>query len=436
MQHFCEDRNGTVPVPAGLGGWSTYDPRDPNPECASTEWANVNLADVTGVVIATSFRPRCGTGSPPATQPCMAFTATDVDAFCNQAAGTVRCSYVTGSGTSQNAESGLQFIRKYSLGNVTNGPPELRSAWFSAPSAGCGEYFSVVANPCTMTLNADVNIGTALGRSTANTDVKYGLVSGTTVPNVPPGGFPCLDAQERPNCDMNPSWTANVNIDPRIDNQGDPAAVRHAVAIRVRLRNTTVVTGGGPPIVCGPSFSATCQWFYTADPNPTMTWPGGAASIQNIFDNPVQRTFTGTSDIVGPIRWLRITTDEDCDGGADFFSGDPEAASQPAGPTCFFMEMGLKGALATDQDEPPFAFNFKGSQSGSVDCDDVYPNWKTEVMNSCRPYYQTNDFTRLPTDSPRGPCPWPPGLSVELEHVHEPARAVRHRVASVYLHSH
>ncbi len=66
---------------------------------------------------------------------------------------------------------------------------------------------------------------------------------------------------------------------------------------------------------------------------------------------------------------------------------DGEAASQPFGQRCFDYEMGLKGALATDQDEPPFAFNFKGSQSGSVDCDDGYPNWKTEVINNCRPFY-------------------------------------------------
>jgi hypothetical protein len=221
VQHFCEDLNASVPAPAGLSGWSTFDPSDPNPECASTQWASVTLQDVTGVVIATSFRPRCGTGNPPVNppQPCMGFTATDVDAFCNQAGGAVRCTYVTGSGASQNAESGVQFIRKYPQGPpVTNGPPELRSAWFSAPSAGCQEYFSVVANPCTMTLNADIDFGEALDpvlHPNAGADVKYGLVYGTTVPN----GDDCLDAQERPNCDMGGSWSATVNIDPRIDNQ-------------------------------------------------------------------------------------------------------------------------------------------------------------------------------------------------------------------------
>ena len=193
-----------------------------------------------------------------------------------------------------------------------------------------------------------------------------------------------------------------MRFDPRFDNQGNPDGVRHSIALRVRLKNTTIGPAGPGQIDCGNNFSATCEWYFTGTSRTTSI-----PTLDTIFAAPVQRSFIGDDTISGPIKWTRLSG-----GSCGALIVDGEAASQPFGQRCFDYEMGLKGALATDQDEPPFAFNFKGSQSGAVDCDDGYPNWKTEVLNNCRPFYQANDFSRTPTTSPAGPCPWPVGTPV------------------------
>ena len=70
----------------------------------------------------------------------------------------------------------------------------------------------------------------------------------------------------------------------------------------------------------------------------------------------------GNDDRSGPIKWLRLDTRTDnCDGGRCPRFADTQAASLPIGAShCFYVEMGLKGGLAQDQDEPPIAFNITG----------------------------------------------------------------------------
>ena len=60
-------RRVSAGVPAGLGQWTT----EPAASDPSPSWATFNVAANTGVVIATSFRPACGAGTPPATAPCL-----------------------------------------------------------------------------------------------------------------------------------------------------------------------------------------------------------------------------------------------------------------------------------------------------------------------------------------------------------------------------
>jgi hypothetical protein len=420
IKYFCELASPPAGfgTPSGLGAWTTYNTSDPT--CSYTSWANVNITDHTGVLIGTSFQPRCdASASPPVTTNCLSSSFTNINSFCQQGSGrTVQCFYATGTGTSQTAQSGLQYIRGYSGGNVTNGPPELRGAWLDTPSANCGgsitatsAYFNDPNGSCSATLNTDIDFGNALNQTLhpgAAADVKYGQVYGTTVPN---GEEKCannqnsFDGQNRPNCDMSGSSSASASVvlDPHFSSSnGNPTALRHAFALRVRLKNTTVIVGG-LPVVCGSTFSALCQWFYTDNAGPTGNWPSQASAVDTlVFNNPVQRSFTGDLDSTGPIRWLRLTSDKNCDGLPEDI--DAKAASQTVGSAhCFYLDVGLKGAIAQDQDEPAFGFNVKGSQSGSVDCDPNLVNWKDEAENGCSPLYAANDFTRDP------PCPWPDG---------------------------
>ena len=86
----------------------------------------------------------------------------------------------------------------------------------------------------------------------------------------------------------------------------------------------------------------------------------------------------GDLDLSGPVKWLRVNKDLNCDRdvGDTGEASDLEAATHRSGTgSCFWMDMGLKGGIARDQDEPPFAFTEGSgpSQMGSVDCDPHSP---------------------------------------------------------------
>jgi hypothetical protein len=410
-KYMCK-KASVLGLPPGLGGWAIVDTGiPPNPLCTAPASFNTSNHPTVGVAVALSTRPACDAPNPPAGGwgLCMDDNPagiTNVSDFCRQAGGNVKCFYATGSGTTQTVQSGLQFIHGYGNNAVGDGAPELRSVYFDGAPVGCGNYFSITVDTCTATLHAAIDYGSALDQILhpgAAADVKYGLVYGNTTRQ----GDQCMTNQNppRPNCDMTGSTSASATatFDPRFDNQGDPQGVRHSIAIRVRLRNTTIGPPGPGQVTCPTNtFSAICEWYFTGNGR-TTTIP----TLDTIFAAPVQRSFVGDDTISGPIKWTRLAG-----GSCGALIVDGEAASQPFGNRCFDYEMGLKGALATDQDEPAFAFNFKGSQSGAVDCDDGYPNWKTEVLNNCRPFYQANDFSRTPTTSPSGPCPWPVGTPV------------------------
>jgi hypothetical protein len=439
IKYFCSLKTPPVgfgiPVGSGLDAWTTYDTSDPT--CSYTSWASLSITDHTGVVVASSFRPRCdATASPPVTTNCLSRAFTNVDNFCHQGSGRIaQCYYTTGSGTSQVAQSGLQFIRGYTSRTVQNGgasptfwssPPQVNSVWLDTPSAPCGGAFSATSayfndpnQACTAALNADIDFGDALDQTKhpgAGAEVRYGQVYGTTVAN---GEERCVGGSQSftggnnvPNCNMTVSGSGafgSVLLDPRFDSNGDPTAIRHSFVMMIQLTNTRISTDGGATKVnCPSSGGATCRWFYWADngPQDQGSWPTRTANVDTlVFTNPLQRSFTGSPDVNGPVRWLRLTGVNNggsgCGGAA---VSDGTAASQTkAGTDCFAINMGLKGALAQDQSEPAFGFNVKGSQSGAVDCDPNLTQWKDETEQGCSPFYKSNDFSSDP------PCPWPDG---------------------------
>ena len=128
-----------------------------------------------------------------------------------------------------------------------------------------------------------------------------------------------------------------------------------------------------------------------------------ADKAADLLAAPVQRAFSGSVDRTGPLRWVHLVADTDCDGapnlGFNVTGETVEAASVPAGRNCFYVEMGLQGAIARDQDEPPIAFNLgaSGSQRAFLDCDPAAgTNLKTEIQNGCAPLYQQHRFTYTP----------------------------------------
>jgi hypothetical protein len=403
-------------VPPGLGQWTT-EPAATDPD---QSWADFNVAGATGVVIATSFRPACGTGTPPAGPPCLdnaGWTDRPIDDFCRQASGTVQCYDANGSGSTQTVASGLHFIRGFPTASVPPGPnlPELRGAWLENLSCPATGYFSAdAASSCIVALNVTVDAGSCLRgpgecfddpgitpseetRMTSadpakhNVQMRYCLVQAGQTGNVCDTQF--NDSQDM-NCAGGPgpvtcSTVAGTHPQIAPDSRGN------AFAIEVRLRRTSVTEF--PECQADGDFKDTCRFFFTGGGYFGDSVPPTA---EQVLDAPVQRSFMGDLERTGPVKWLRLTVDQDCDPltPTDRIVGD-QAASQPFGCASYLVEMGMAGGLAQDQDEPPIAFNLGGtsSQRAYVDCDEDTANIKSEIVSGCQsPSYSANKFNTTP----------------------------------------
>lgn len=411
VRYFCEIPGiGGLPAglgPAGLGTWSTYDPSDPlcDQQLRITGGA---LAKNTSVAIATSFRPAC---SASITANCFEDSGpglSKINDFCRQGNGQiVECFFDENPNDGiQTVASGLLFVHGYPTGPaVTDGPPALRDAWLSAGgcTGGYGSgYFAAVTGSCTATLNANIDAGTCLrgpGQCFAdpsvtppqetrigNVEVKYKLTYG--------GGNNDDLCNFGPTCDLSVTGTDPHNLGATgvLLPGFSPDHARYAVALRIRLRRTKVP---GKPNCSDTQYNGQCEWYYTGD-GIQNTEPSNAF----ILEHPVQRSFMGDDDRSGPIKFLRLNADRGCNGGGVPDYQDNEAGNQPfSQDQCYYVDMGLKGAIAQDQDEPPIAFNLKASQSAALDCDPNISNLKDEVAQGCSPFFAKNDFSRTP------PCP-------------------------------
>ena len=403
VKYFCE-LSGIGGMPPGLGAWTTFDAT--NSLCDQLLQVPAgSLPANTGVAIATSFRPAC---SASITTNCFEDTGfATVNALCQQGSNQrVECFYdADPTDGIPTVASGLQFIHGFPTAPaVTNGPPVLRDAWLQ--SGGCtggygSGYFASVNGSCGVILNVNFDAGTCMRgpgqcfadpgttppietRTANNVEVKYTLVTGT--------GNNDDICDFGPTCDLTVSGTQNIGGNVSLVLTPDNA--RYAMALRVRLKNTFVP---GKPNCSDTNYNGQCEWYFTGNGRQD-TQPSNAF----ILAHPVQRSFMGDDDRSGPIKFLRLNADRGCNnlaGLPDY--QDNEAGNQPSSQSqCYYVEMGLKGALAVDQDEPPIAFNLKQSQSAFLDCDPNIPNIKDEIVTGCQSIdYATNDFARNP------PCP-------------------------------
>ncbi len=394
-------------VPPGLGQWTT----EPAVGDTSSSWASFNVDETTGVVVATSFRPACGAGTPPAGPPCLedsGWTGQPVDTFCRQATGAVQCYDADGSGTTQTVRSGVHFIRGYGSADTGTGPPQLRTAYLDSQSLACGAYFNSLPSSCTVRLNVKVDLGALLGDypppagntgplKASDVQVRYRLVRAD-------GTSSCNYTVQ---CDLLPNSPDATNVVTFSTTGGGTsphlpitASSRgNAVALEIRIRNA--VNASDPD--CSGDYNDNCRWFRTASSISESVPPTDA----QILAAPIQRSFMGDIDRTGPLEWLRMTVDQDCNVatltdrivGTDLILG-VDAASQPAGAQrCYVAEMGLSGGLARDQDEPPIALNVGtgSSQRAVIDCDPNIANLKSEIVTGCQwPSYAANKFDTTP----------------------------------------
>ena len=173
---------------------------------------------------------------------------------------------------------------------------------------------------------------------------------------------------------------------------------RYAVALRVRLKETQVP---GKPGCDNNNFNAQCEWVFLGSGR-VDTEPTNAT----IFRDPVTRAFRGNSVTAGTIRWLKLKADRSSCNSPPAEEGYVlgTEGSQPLGAiNCFAVEMGLKGGIATDVNDPGFLFNdgIGASQMGYLDCTESGPqNIVWELMNGCPSLYGTHSFNYTPLCPP------------------------------------
>ena len=428
LRHMCTDFEpdctfgGRGGAPAGLGQWTT-DPEVLPPPAPPPTWPSVAVTPKTGVVIATSVRPACGAGTPPAGPPCLttdqSLVGTSIDDYCQDAGTAVQCFDTDGLGAAQTVEAGVHFIQGYTPTGVTTGRPEVRRAWlenWDCPSTG---YFNSHTSSCHVKLTVEVDIGSleedvlptppdelVQTRIADHVQARYCLVrTGQTALDVCVSQFgngtandmQCTGGPGIVKCTTSAASNPLIALDSR----------ENAFAIRVRLRRTTVPTFAGCSNDPASDYSSNCNFFFTGNGFIGESVPPDAAQV---LGSPIQRSFMGHLERTGPLKWLRLTVDPDCNPLNGMIVGhvtvpsEADAASQQVGTSpCYLVDMGLSGGLARDQDEPPIAFNLgdNSSQRAYVDCDgggpDPLPNLKDEIVTGCQfPSYAANRFDTTP----------------------------------------
>jgi hypothetical protein len=221
--------------------------------------------------------------------------------------------------------------------------------------------------------------------------VRYKQLSGNTgfQEDDPPGS---CGNNYNVGCELASGSSATVNLYPQY--------ARHAFVLEVRIRNVNNPTSQGLPAECGDNqFRDQCAWYFTANGRSPA---GNEPTDAFMFDNPLQRSFLGDIDLSGSIKWIRVAVDETggCNSATFFASETSQAASVPIGGTrCFWVDVGLQGAIPEDQDEEPIAFNVSTtSQHQLLDCDPNIPQGQIDdaIAQGCGPWYEGHDFIQSP----------------------------------------
>jgi hypothetical protein len=379
---YFDENQSISGLPSGYEGFTTR---------SQPIFSVTSLPKTTGVAIALGFAPRCISTDNPS--PCFEDEGfTTVNQLCNQGgvAQVVQCYGGSGVWPTRNVTTGLHFLHGWSSTSVANGPPELRGAFLS--NAGCesnGYFNAPFVGSCGAQLTVDVDLGSLPTRIADNVRVRYKVA----------GGSFCN------NCVLTPS-APNATGVVRYQTTGSGSSLHvpltarsgpNPIAIEVSVRNSPVAGNANCPVA---NYSQQCQWFHLG----SGIFGTSAPSDTQILNSPVQRAFMGDLDLSGPLKWLRVNKDLNCD--LDTFdageASDQEAASQGPGGACFWMDMGLKGVIARDQDEPPFGFveGSGSSQLGVLDCDPQYNQGSQglidAVVGGCAPFYVANKFNSNP----------------------------------------
>jgi hypothetical protein len=397
------------------------------------------------VVIATSYRGACNTSLPQGntriattSAPCFEDQGfSTVNQLCNQGTTTqiVQCYPASGEWPNQTVTSGLHFIRGYPATTPGTGPPGLEGAHLEYVT--CSYFWYHPNTDCQARLSVTLDLGDLQGDypnpnpppariraplRASDVEVRFRLVR-----EVDRGNNRSL-CDFGPNCDLlpaNPNGTGTVtftttgaNVSPHLSLTA--GSRRNAVAIQVRLRNAQ---NHSNPNCRNANFNNNCRWYYTGGDGVSgnTNEPNDAA----ILAAPVQRSFRSTSVDAGSIQWLRLTAN-DCQGGTTYI--DNEAASRPSSSaSCFIVDMGLKGGIARDADEPALLLDdgTGRSQVGVLDCD---PNrsqngtpqgqaLRDNIIYGCDVWYGRHPFDWVPLcpdhnnlfTSPNPGAPWNDG---------------------------
>ena len=390
-------------MPADLDGYST--------RLSGSPASFPSLPSRTGVAIALSYLPACASGTP---SPCFQGSGfTTVDELCNQgvAAQIVTCYAGNGSWPTRDVTRGLHFVRGYATTSVGGGPPQVRGAYLSNQSCEANGYFNdLLTGSCNARLTVRVDLGSVIRcggdddddgggtqtRVASNVEVRYSLVRADGSTFCDNYGTGCRLEPEADGATGEVTYgTAGTVASNHVPLTASSGA--NAIAIQISVRRSTVSPNPGNCRFNLNTFHQDCRWYHLAAGISGTSAPSDSA----ILASPVQRAFMGSLDLSGPVQWLRIGKDVNCDRTAEELDGS--AATHPSNSlTCLYVDMGLRGGTADDQDEPPVAFTegSGSSQMGSVDCDPNIPQGAIltdGVVSGCSPFYRGNKFDSFPT---------------------------------------
>ena len=419
-------------LPPGLQGWSTANSADPN----AGGWASFSLPRHTGVVVAISYRGACNTwtspwsGAPSGVQlatsgkcledglgPTGTPSFANVNEICNQggAVQVANCYYTTdpdpATPNDEVVQSGLHYIRGFTTpSGVGDTAPQLGEAYMtpgtctprrertarassqrSRTSAGPGisatfDVERAVVRSVAATGAAPAGAARRSRESAANVEVKYTLVTGTgNNADICDFGNSVRRERHGRNERARRSWPGHdLREQDAIRSRAASPAQEDGRSGQAELRQHQLQRPVRVVLPGQPTRRHASRRTPSSSAIPSRVPSEGTAS------RPARSA--GSSSRQTAAACNSPPAEEGYVGGME--------GSQPLGAiNCFVLEMGLKGGIATNVNDPGFLFNdgVGSSQLGYLDCTESGPqNIVWELMNGCPSLYGTHSFNYTP----------------------------------------
>jgi hypothetical protein len=272
--------------------------------------------------------------------------------------------------------SSLQFIHGYSgLGNAAQpNKPIIRGVTLSSTS--CDDpYFSAMTSTCNVSVQANVDFGTAGNPTNTDKGSPPGVGAYLRV-NSPTLSSPVLLSYSS----STGTWSSPESIPVPAGGGTVPITIDWAETVGK---------------INGSSGQLTCSLPSNGD---AFKNNGGNANLCQGTFGVVQRSFSGNSTLSGPITMVQTWRNGVAGAGNSLRECDSGNSSCPPGyPLVVKVTTQASLAVAHSASDPLVTLRTGDqNQTQALDCDPAYSNLKDEVVAGCSPYYARNTGTACP----------------------------------------